>query len=124
MSLFRPERRSFDPNLNPLDALTAARASTSYGVPVTATTAMAHTAVHQCVNRIADLVSGFPPDVYRDVDGYPVLVTERRGIIDNPSAELDALNWRRMVVVCWLLRGNAFGLVTGVRNGYPTGITL
>lgn len=95
------------------------------GLPATEQDALTHAAVYQCVGLISDLVAGFPADVYRkDATGFPMLVTDPRPIVDNPSVEIDPINWRRLVVVCWLLRGNAYGIVTNVRGPYPTAIEL
>jgi HK97 family phage portal protein len=44
-------------------------------------------------------------------------------VIDNPSTEIDPVNWRRIVVVSWLMRGYAAGLATG-GGLYPSGIEL
>lgn len=96
-----------------------------YGLPATEQDALTHSAVYQCVNLIANTVAAFPADVYRkDPSGFPTLVTDRRPIVDQPSTEVDPINWRRQVVASWLLRGNAYGLVSGMRGAYPTGIEL
>lgn len=86
--------------------------------------ALTHSAVYECVDLIADLVSGMPVHRYRrTADGERVIST-RASVIDKPSTEIDPLNWRRVILVCWLLRGYAAGLVPGTAVGQPTGIEL
>lgn len=89
--------------------------------------ALTNSAVYECVDLIADLVSGFPVDRFRrDNEGVKVPVTNRTSLVENPSVDTDALNWRRIIVCCWLLRGFAAGLVPDVNrsNGFPTAIEL
>lgn len=93
------------------------------GVQVTEQSALTHSAVFECVDLIADLVSTFPVKRYRVVDRVKIPATGL-SVIDNPSTECDDVNWRRVIVVSWLLRGWAPGLVTGMRGAQPAGIEL
>src|SRR5207247_1493567 len=83
-------------------------------------------AVWSSVNLIADLISSLPFDGYRrtpertkeQLDPAPSLVS-------SPSVVVDPINWRRQVLVSWLLRGNAVGDVVATdRVGWPTQVEL
>lgn len=93
------------------------------GVPVDTYSALTHSAVYQCTDLISDLVAGFPVERIKVVGRSRYLVTSK-SIIDNPSTDIDPLNWRRLIVIGWLLRGYTPALVTGTRDGYPTGLEL
>ncbi len=122
MTLFRPEARSDHPTDSLFEMIR--RREPAGNAPVTERTALTHSAVYECVDLIADLVSGFPVDRYKNIDGLRVPSTSRATAVDNPSTEVDPINWRRIVVVCWLLRGFSAGLVTGMAGIYPSGIEL
>lgn len=124
MSLFRPERRSSTNPTGNLAELFARRAKPAGGVLVNRDTALTNSAVYDCVDLIADLVSGFPVHAFEGEGVAKQRVLPTPQVLTRPSTEDDALNWRRVVVVCWLLRGYAAGLVTSERDGYPTGIEL
>lgn len=125
-TLFRPARRSAENPTSSLMEMFRRRLGPSLAgtPPVTFDSALTHSAVYECVDLIADLVSGFPVHRFRDVEGLKTRVTSRAPVIDNPSTDDDPINWRRIVMVCWLLRGYAAGLVTGERLGHPTGLEL
>jgi HK97 family phage portal protein len=95
------------------------------GVPVTADTAMAHSAWWRCVDLISGLVSTMPVvELERTLDAR-VPVEEPDPIISSPSLELGSIMWRRQVVTSWLTRGNAYGWVTAVDGfGLPTTIEI
>lgn len=81
-------------------------------------------AVWRSVNLIADLVAGFPVDAYRK-QGRVRVPVETPPLLTDPAPETLDLDWRRGVVVSWLLRGNAAGIVAATdRLGYPTVIEL
>lgn len=124
MTLFRPqvEVRADRPT-DSLTELLRRRIGTAASPVVDMKSAMTHSAVYECVDMIADLVAGFPVHRYRDVDGVRQPSTDR-SVIDMPSTDDDPVNWRRILVVSWLLKGYAAGLVTGMDGARPTGIEL
>jgi HK97 family phage portal protein len=71
------------------------------------------------------MVSQFPVERIRR-RGRDRLIVSSNSVIDNPSDEIDVVNWRRLIVVSWLLRGFAPGLVprSAVVDGYPTMVNL
>src|SRR5690554_831429 len=93
-------------------------------MPVTNERLLTHSMVYSCVDLLADIVSGFPLDRYKD-NPLPEFGPERveggADMVEDPSSEdiMDAVNWRRLVVVMWLMRGFAPGIVTGINNRYP-----
>lgn len=81
-------------------------------------------AVWRSVNLIADLVAGFPVDEYRRVGRVREELPPGQ-IVTDPSPGTLPLDWRRGVLVSWLLRGNAAGIVAATDSlGYPTTIEL
>lgn len=125
MSLFvrRRERRSLD---SLADILAETRGTVSWaGVPVTTDTAMRQSVVWACVNLIADLGATLPVGAYRRGTSVPLdPVVPPPPIVAKPSEVVDATSWRRQVFLSWLLRGNVFGIVQQLRNGWPTMIEL
>lgn len=93
------------------------------GVPTDTHSALTHSAVYQCVDLLSDLVAGFDVERIRQVGRERIILTDR-SVLDDPSEEIDSLNWRRLIMVGWLLRGYSAGLVTSVRDGYPTNVEL
>ena len=78
---------------------------------VTPDSAMRHATVWAAVNLIADMVSTFPWEAWRESDG--AMETARPPqILSAPSVVVGPVDWRRQIIVSWLLRGNAYGLVT------------
>lgn len=113
MTLFRPERRSDHPTSN-LNELLRRRLPPSVLGPVTRDLALTHSAVYECVDLIADLVAGFPVQrFFRDAAGVRRPAETPAPVISNPSADDDPVNWRRILVCSWLLRGYGAGLATG-----------
>jgi len=98
---------------------------TGYGA-VTSDSALRLQAVWSSVNLIADLLSTLPVDALRRApDGAKSLLPTTPTVIASPSADVDPINWRRQVLVSWLLRGNAVGDVVSVdRTGWPTQIEM
>lgn len=99
------------------------------GVYVDEDSAMRHDAVWSCVNRIAQSVAMLPVDVVRYVNGTRQPIEPRPQIVAAPSVTASGLDWRYQVMVSWLTRGNAWGLVTQVAPSqsqtlYPTRIEL
>ena len=80
--------------------------------------------VWRCVNLLADLVAGFPIGEYRKNGTVREALPDPPLLVD-PSPGTLPLDWRRGLVVSWLLRGNVAGLVSAVDGlGYPTMIEL
>lgn len=95
------------------------------GVAVDADRAMRHDAVWSAVNFIADLISTLPVAAYRDRAGETVRLEPPPQLVRRPSAVVSRTAWSRQILVSQLLRGNAYGMVSGVdRNGVPTGVEI
>jgi HK97 family phage portal protein len=88
--------------------------------------AMRLQAVWSCVNLIADLIATLPVESIRTMpDRTKIAMSPQPMLIASPSAEIDAINWRRQVLMSWLLRGNVYGdVVTVDRAGWPTQIEI
>jgi HK97 family phage portal protein len=105
----RPEHRET------LEQLLATEATPTYaGVPVTTDQALRLSAVWACVRLLADAVSTLPLDVYRRGDRKPL--DELPPLLRTPAAGLSLNEWLYAIMVSLLLRGNAYGIVTG-RSG-------
>jgi HK97 family phage portal protein len=87
---------------------------THAGVPVTTDRALQLTAVWACVRLLADAVSTLPLDVYRRGERDPL--PELPPLLRTPAAGMALNDWLYAVMVSLLLRGNAYGIVTG-RSG-------
>jgi HK97 family phage portal protein len=87
---------------------------TAAGVPVTTDHALRLTAVWACVRLLADAVSTLPLDVYRRGERDPL--PELPPLLRQPAAGMSLNEWLYAVMVSLLLRGNAYGIVTG-RSG-------
>lgn len=81
------------------------------GQTVTPDSAMRHATVWAAVNLIADMVSTFPWEAWRETDGE-MQPARPPQILSAPSVVVGSVDWRRQIIVSWLLRGNAYGLVT------------
>jgi HK97 family phage portal protein len=87
---------------------------THAGVPVTTDQALRLSAVWACVRLLADAVSTLPLDVYRRGERDPL--PELPPLLRTPAAGMSLNEWLYAVMVSLLLRGNAYGIVTG-RSG-------
>jgi HK97 family phage portal protein len=87
---------------------------TAAGVPVTTDHALRLSAVWACVRLLADAVSTLPLDVYRRGERDPL--PELPPLLRQPAAGMSLNEWLYAVMVSLLLRGNAYGIVTG-RSG-------
>jgi HK97 family phage portal protein len=87
---------------------------THAGVAVTTDQALRLSAVWACVRLLADAVSTLPLDVYRRGDRDPL--PELPPLLRTPAAGMSLNEWLYAVMVSLLLRGNAYGIVTG-RSG-------
>lgn len=104
------------------DLLTARNAGRSASLTVTPTTALKHDGVNACVNLIAQLAS-WPTHAYKETDGRKIRTTDPN-ILRMPSVDRSPIEWRREVIVSWLTRGNAAGIVTAVEGAQPKNIEL
>jgi HK97 family phage portal protein len=87
---------------------------TAAGEPVTTETALRLSTVWGCVRLLADSVSTLPLHVYRGDDRDPIPTPP---LLARPSADFPELaDWLWAVMASLLLRGNAWGVVTG-RSG-------
>ena len=94
-------------------------------VPVTADTAMRHSAVWACLRLRADLVSTMPLDVFRKVNGIQVEMPTPPVLVNPGGERVDICEWLYSSEVDLDRGGNAFGLITE-RNaaGLPLRIDL
>jgi HK97 family phage portal protein len=87
---------------------------TASGEPVTTDSALRLSTVWGCVRLLADSVSTLPLHVYRGDDRDPIPTPP---LLQRPSADFTELaDWLWAVMASLLLRGNAWGVVTG-RSG-------
>lgn len=83
----------------------------SYAGPtVTPDSAMQHATVWSAVTLLSDLVATFTWNAWHETDAELTTVRPPQ-IVADPSTYVDAIDWRRQIMVSWLLRGNAYGLV-------------
>lgn len=127
MTLLRPERRSLNGsaagNLNDLLALRGI-AARSASLSITPDTAMKHSVVNACVQMIANLAV-LDVNATRDLDGRQVKSPNTPALLQEPSANVSPLEWRRQVYVAWLTRGTAFGMIAQYdQYGLPKQIEL
>ena len=107
------------------DVVAAERGNGRIGrVPVGPDQALRLSTVWRCVNLLADLVAGFPVHEYRKSGNVREELPDPPLLVD-PSPGMLPLDWRRGLMVSWLLRGNLAGLVAATDSlGYPTMIEL
>jgi len=84
---------------------------TNSGQTVTPDSAMQNATVWCAVNLISDMVSTFPWEAWRETDGE-LQPARPPQILTSPSVVVGSVDWRRQIIVSWLLRGNAYCLVT------------
>jgi HK97 family phage portal protein len=98
-----------------LEQLLAEDSTPTYaGVAVGPDQALRLSAVWSCVRLLSDAVSTLPLDVYRRGDRNPL--PELPPLLRTPAAGTSLNEWIYQVMVSLLLRGNAYGIVTG-RSG-------
>lgn len=83
------------------------RASTSTS-RVTGYQSLAHSSVFACVSLIADGVSTLPVDVFEKQKGRRVELPAPE-VISKPSAWMSDVDFRRQILISWLIAGNFFG---------------
>jgi HK97 family phage portal protein len=87
---------------------------TAAGEAVTTDKALRLSTVWACTRLLADSVSTLPLDVYRKGEATPLVTTP--ALLQRPSADFELADWLYAVMASLLLRGNAYGLITG-RSG-------
>jgi HK97 family phage portal protein len=123
VSLFRPgEKRAVQ---TAADLIPQRGAVSSWsGIPVTPRTALSNPAVWRCWQLICGLISGFPVDAYRKVDGRAVEV-EPPTLLTKPSGVVKRRAWMHQAVESELFDGNIVGLIAARdATGYPSQIEL
>ena len=115
---------------NPQDLIPLRTTRLPPGPPVTADTALRHSAVWACLSLRAGLISTFPVDVFRRVNGVQV-ETIKPQVLVNPAGrpagngDTGILEWLYSSQVDLDRVGNAFGIITA-RDGFglPSRIEL
>lgn len=81
------------------------------GVAVNERSALGVTAYNAGVQLIADSIAGLPWDSYRKSGARRVPVDPQPWLLREPSPEMSVFDWKHMMVVSLLMRGNFYGLV-------------
>jgi HK97 family phage portal protein len=85
-------------------------------------TALRLAPVYSATRLLADQFAAAPLHAYRTAqDGSRGRLDRQPSLIIAPSATVSAFTWKYQAITSVLLRGNAFGLITGLdANGWPT----
>ncbi|MEV6614257.1 phage portal protein [Streptomyces sp. NPDC051051] len=94
------------------DALTQSRERRSSRVHVTSETALRNSAVWACLRLRADLMSSFPIDVYRYVNGIQVEVPKPPVLVSPGGTEVGMKEWMYSTEFDLDRGGNCFGIIT------------
>jgi len=87
------------------------------GMTVDRDTSMQLVTVYGCVRMIADAIATLPVDTFkRWGDGRTEQITTPRHV-EEPSTELDSVEWRTQILSSLLLAGNSFEVLTRDRDG-------
>ena len=97
---------------SPEDLLAQSRERRSSRVHVTNDTALRNAAVWACLRLRADLVSSFPIDVYRYVDGIQVEVPKPPVLVSPGGLEVGIKEWMYSTEFDLDRGGNCFGIIT------------
>lgn len=84
--------------------------------------AMRLAAVRACVRLIADSVASLPLDLYRRRPDGQTEQIAASALLTDPSTVVSQFDWVVQCVVSLLLDGNAYGLITSRRFGWPSSI--
>lgn len=84
--------------------------------------AMRLAAVRACVRLIADSVASLPLDLYRRRPDGPTEQIAPSQLLTDPSTLVSQFDWVVQCVASLLLDGNAYGLITSRRLGWPSSI--
>lgn len=77
---------------------------------VTGYSSLRHSAVFGCISLISDGVSTLPIDAYKKVKDRRIEVPLPK-VIASPSVWMSDVDWRRQILVSWLMEGNAYGQI-------------
>lgn len=97
---------------SPEDLLAQARQRRTGRMPVTNETALRNAAVWACLRLRADLVSSFPIDVYRYVNGIQVEVPKPPVLVTPGGLEVGIKEWMYSTEFDLDRGGNCFGIIT------------
>lgn len=125
--LFGRQRRAADfAGASAQDLIPQRSISPSAGIPaVTSDTAMRHSAVWACLRLRANLISTFPVDVFRRVDGRQIEVPKPPVLVNPGGDRVGFPEWCYSTQVDLDRGGNAFGLITARSGtGLPARIDL
>lgn len=95
----------------------------SAGVAVNDSSALGVVTYSAGVQLLADTVAGLPWDQYRKRNGRRVEVDPKPSLLASPCPDMSVFDWKHMVLVSLLMRGNFYGLIVE-RDAleYPTSI--
>ena len=115
MSLFRRQQRAFYGITGAQDLIPSRSASTRVGAAyVTPQSAMRHSAVWACLRLRQDLMSTFPVDVFRKIDGIQVEMP-KPGMLqapgENAGVKVDFAEWMAASQMDLDRSGNCIGLI-------------
>lgn len=125
--LFGRQRRAGDfAGASASDLIPQRSISPSPGLPaVTSDTAMRHSAVWACLRLRANLISTFPVDVFRRVEGRQIEVPKPPVLVNPGGDRVDFPEWCYSTQIDLDRGGNAFGLITARSGaGLPARIDL
>lgn len=95
--------------------------TTSSGIPVNDHSALGVITYNSGVQLIADNIAGLPWDSFRKRGRRRVEVDPQPSLLAEPSPEMSDFDWKHMMVVSLLMRGNFYGLVAARDTlEYPT----
>ncbi|MFI5995877.1 phage portal protein [Streptomyces sp. NPDC051362] len=97
---------------SPEDLLAQARGMRNGKVPVTKDTALRNSAVWACLRLRADLMSSFPIDVYRYVNGIQIEVPKPPVLVSPGGTEVGMREWMYSTEFDLDRGGNCFGVIT------------
>jgi HK97 family phage portal protein len=97
---------------SPEDLLAQARGQRTHRTPVTNDTALRNAAVWAALRLRADLMSSFPIDVYRYVNGIQVEVPKPPVLVTPGGSEVGVREWMYSTEFDLDRGGNCFGLIT------------
>lgn len=93
------------------------------GATVTDATALGLAAYYACVRLLADGVAALPWDGFRTVGSEKELIDPAPSLLREPSTQMTVFDFKHVLMVSMLIRGNFYGLVTSRdRLEYPTSI--
>lgn len=74
------------------------------------------------VRILAEQLSAFPMQTFQETGDVSKRVTDGL-LVTNPSVSVDRVTWKRQMVISLAMRGNAYGIITGLDSfGFATGI--